>query len=282
MKQLQRITNIIPVLARADELSVERLAAAKKRLADELVDAGITWFTFEGSDGLEQAQQVLCVSNAATTDHDTIDASVLMSSGYVQPLVKTDLQSLVDNIFSPDGSAWLRHSAAIKGVEWWQQRQGGSLQLALARRRDLGVPMLATAHVGRDQQQDWGRIEVVDWARSLRRSLMVERLDSVSGQDALALLPRSSTLAMTKREQGQSRGQSNGRLAATVHQDPLGLLVMASDVKRTGRLALELLSSIGFIGCVAAWIIQPDWSRCPEFKNMPRWCLLSVQMLGAF
>lgn len=47
-----------------------------------------------------------------------MDASLLMSPDYVQPLVPTELSALVEQVFSPDGTSWLRHSAARKYLQW--------------------------------------------------------------------------------------------------------------------------------------------------------------------
>lgn len=43
-----------------------------------------------------------------------MDASILMSPDYVQPLVPSELQTLIEKLFDRDNMAWLRHSAARK------------------------------------------------------------------------------------------------------------------------------------------------------------------------
>lgn len=58
------------------------------------------------------------VTSAVSNDEDNMDASVLMSPDYVQPLVNSDLDFLVSRIFDPEGAAWLRHSAARKFLHW--------------------------------------------------------------------------------------------------------------------------------------------------------------------
>jgi hypothetical protein len=58
------------------------------------------------------------VSSTLGPDHDTMDASVLMSPDYVQPLLPSELTALVNQVFDPDSITWLRHSAAKKFVAW--------------------------------------------------------------------------------------------------------------------------------------------------------------------
>ncbi len=60
--------------------------------------------------------------DATGSDHDTMDASLLMSPDYVQPLIPTDLASLVSLVFSQDGASRLRHSAAKKYTQWRRAR----------------------------------------------------------------------------------------------------------------------------------------------------------------
>lgn len=59
---------------------------------------------------------VACVNGP---DYDNMDASLLMSSEYIQPLLPSELQSLVDQIFQPDIVAYLKHTSARKLVNWY-------------------------------------------------------------------------------------------------------------------------------------------------------------------
>lgn len=54
------------------------------------------------------------VSSAQSSDDDNMDASVLMSPDYVEPLVMSELRNLIDKIFDSDNISWLRHTAAKK------------------------------------------------------------------------------------------------------------------------------------------------------------------------
>lgn len=59
---------------------------------------------------------VACVNGP---DYDNMDASLLMSSGYVQPLIPSELQTLVDQLFQPEVIDYLRHTAAKKLTSWY-------------------------------------------------------------------------------------------------------------------------------------------------------------------
>ena len=47
-----------------------------------------------------------------------MDASLLMSPDYIQPLLPSELSLLVKHIFDKDNASWLRHSAAKKIIQW--------------------------------------------------------------------------------------------------------------------------------------------------------------------
>lgn len=51
-------------------------------------------------------------------DLDNMDASLLMSPEYVQPLLPSELSFLVEQMFDPDTVAYLRHTSARKSVAW--------------------------------------------------------------------------------------------------------------------------------------------------------------------
>lgn len=73
-----------------------------------------------GSQFIEKASSppftVACVNGP---DYDNMDASLLMSSEYIQPLLPSELQLLVDQIFQPEVVAYLRHTAAKKLTNWY-------------------------------------------------------------------------------------------------------------------------------------------------------------------
>ena len=55
-------------------------------------------------------------------DLDTMDASLLMSPEYIQPLLPSELSLLVEHIFDPETVAYLRHTSARKLMAWYSSR----------------------------------------------------------------------------------------------------------------------------------------------------------------
>lgn len=202
-----------------------------------------------------------------------MDASILMSSEYVQPLVPTDLTQLVDNVFSIDGSTQLRHLAALKCAQWCRKHhRDAHFQTALMHlnpNQSSLTPVLTVNPFSRRQR--WGPLEVSSWADCLRQSLEAEQIHH--------LHQRHSALEFWKRQRpsnqvrGRSSRSSRDRDQATadlIHQDPLGLLNTLSRIKRNGQLTVELLSSLGFAGCVAAWITRPERHCRPGIRLLSR------------
>lgn len=58
------------------------------------------------------------VTSTNGPDLDTMDASLLMSPEYIQPLLPSELSLLVEQIFDPETVAYLRHTSARKLVAW--------------------------------------------------------------------------------------------------------------------------------------------------------------------
>ncbi|KAL1913588.1 hypothetical protein Sste5344_000551 [Sporothrix stenoceras] len=129
LRLLSPLTNVVPVLARADALGTdEDVAEAKEKIARQLHEANIKPFVFTAPTASQEPALTLAsssglpqpyaVSSANGSDHDVMDASLLMSPDYVQPLVPTDLAALVEQVFCPDGISRLRHVAAQKFAKW--------------------------------------------------------------------------------------------------------------------------------------------------------------------
>ncbi|KAJ2997173.1 hypothetical protein NUW58_g735 [Xylaria curta] len=162
IRRLSHLTNVIPVLSRAELLSEEQTAACKRDIARQLGNAGIRPFTFTPTLALEKEETATpsipyTVSSATVSDYDTMDASLLMSPDYVQPLIPTDLAFLVEKIFSLDGAPLAPPVPDYPSAL-------ARLSVALARRPGL--------------QQDGGiaQAQVASWATELQRSLASEKL----------------------------------------------------------------------------------------------------------
>lgn len=71
----------------------------------------------ETGTALNTALPPYAVSSLPGADNE-MDASLLMSSDYVRPLIDSDLEHLIDRVFEPENAAWLRHLAAKKFLQW--------------------------------------------------------------------------------------------------------------------------------------------------------------------
>ncbi|QGI84385.1 hypothetical protein CEK25_011114 [Fusarium fujikuroi] len=238
IKRAQRMTNVIPVLTRVDELAPEEIKHIKQQVVKSLVDKDVDYFSFAGPDDSEETKCVYAVSTEAQPDYHTMDASTLMDSEYIPPLLPTDLGRLVDHVFSLDGSARLRHSAAVKCIQW---------------RRDHGDNLLQNALSS-------GAL-LYNWANNLRQSLQSERLYHLMEERAISNAVAKQSSLVHVPGNGKKKTQSKKRKAPQpTHQDPLGLLEMGGGLKQKGMLALEMVSSVGLVGLVASKIMHTGWS----------------------
>ncbi|KAG5925919.1 hypothetical protein E4U42_003826 [Claviceps africana] len=252
MKNLQVKTNVIPLLALADTLPIDRLASAKSDISQKLKVEDVDCFAFSMPDADLDHPFVYAVSSATRPDYDTLDASILMASDYQPPLFCTDLDSLITDVMSVDGSAWLRHSAASKAVNWLRQRGHGNsfASNALTYMQPYSRPSppkmrLMDIH---SNKRYWDRMDVCDWAEALRQSLCVERFDLLQRPPPVRMLDEHCSLVRT--DCGRPRLRRHRRPAGVFissNQDPLGLLELASRVQFGGKLTLEMLSTFVII-----------------------------------
>ncbi|KAF2007255.1 hypothetical protein P154DRAFT_592475 [Amniculicola lignicola CBS 123094] len=145
MQQLSSLTNVIPVIAKSDTLSAAEVIAVKTSILARLQSTPVKPFLFgkaldeallivqglsvaspsSGGSGTEPKEYPFhiatfpyAISSSPGPDTETMDASLLMSPDYVQPLLPSELTSLVTQVFDPESIAWLRHSAAKKFLAW--------------------------------------------------------------------------------------------------------------------------------------------------------------------
>ena len=131
--------------------SEEQLKDAKTAIRSSLEAAGVRTFTFrtgEAEDILRLANDTspFAISSALGEDTENMDASLLMSSGYVQPFVPSDLSHLVDRLFNPENIQWLRHCAVKQFLHWRRNHLGTSLELHKRELRELAIERLGHLH----------------------------------------------------------------------------------------------------------------------------------------
>lgn len=289
IRRLTLLTNVIPVLAHAELLSETETAACKQKTIREFQKAGIRPFTFTPITAQEHNAQAMpsipyTVSSATVSEHEIMDASILMSPDYVQPLIPTELTFLVERIFSLDGASWLRHSAAKKYLQWREQTPIGTghlyRPLAFPEPSNAwasGHPPLALARIPRhihNANNAAARLHVADWAADLQRSQAVnrrqyeallrseravwltEKLHECMQDGTLVAVRRTNEASM--REGRSKRSKRSQRFKTRRHQDPLGLLQVAADLKAKGWVALEVVGTLGVAGLLV-WISQHTW-----------------------
>ncbi|KAK3990577.1 hypothetical protein QBC44DRAFT_380472 [Cladorrhinum sp. PSN332] len=352
LRQIAPLTNVILLLAQSDLMSVDQITASKEQIHSQLKEANIRLFTFALPSSTytnspdPEKQGVYAISCATGSDHDNMDASLLMSPDYVQPLYFSELETLVNKVFSNHGASWLRHSAARKYVQW---RKGESQPARDSPRRSLSMassfshnsylplpnqvltpPMGPTSsyalaritdHTQREERL--AQVRLANWAADLQKSLAKEQAHYAAlarGERAIWLTERidecvkdgtlvpvsnplqgrgrrsSSNLGLQpshKHQQAARRGQQQQQQQVQFffnpkdmqrqqqqqqsHNDPLGLLEVAAELRHKGLIALEVLGSLSVLGGLAIWMTKNYVWHCQaagwvvgEWERM--WC----------
>lgn len=301
-------------------MSQEQIAASRQQISCQMNEAKINLFSFSTAptspSPLDPVKHGLyAISSATGSDHETMDASLLMSPDYVQPLVPTELATLVQHVFSQDGASWLRHSAARKYVQWRRSdttpRPTSSLfqpsfnfspphtqpTPQQARNQVLTPPMGATSsyaiaritdHTQREERL--AEVRFANWAADLQKSLaneraqyaalargeraiwLTEKLNECVQDGTLVPLPGRGRSRSTEgiRQQVTRKLREDATAAARAglgrkdgqamhHQDPLGLLQVAADLRHTSLIALEVVGSLGLVGGLMMWASKYYW-----------------------
>ncbi|RDW71047.1 hypothetical protein BP6252_07610 [Coleophoma cylindrospora] len=292
LRRLAPLTNIIPVIGHADKLSQDQILALKSTIRSELGAVGIRPFYFGVSpDSTEHATAPWAVSTANARDMETMDASLLMSPDYVQPLVSSELAVLVDQVFDQDNISWLRHSAAKKIIQWKNASSSTDRPQDLYRPLSLGSSVVSsqltattcattsyalariTDHTQREERL--AQIRLSNWAADLQRSIKNEQLrfEQVARNERAfwlterlgecvqdgTIVPLSQARQMSFPGDSSALTKRDGRrhdkhYGSLDPHDPLGLLQLNADLKKRGILTLQVVSSFGIIGGLAFWI----------------------------
>lgn len=122
IKTLSSLCNLVPVISKADQRSSEECNELQQQIAQALRKADVTPFALRKYGQINTAADEdftpFAVSCASSRDDENMDASLLMSSGYIEPLAPSELGSLVSTLFEPDMAGCLRHSASKKYIQW--------------------------------------------------------------------------------------------------------------------------------------------------------------------
>ncbi|OHF00586.1 heat shock protein [Colletotrichum orchidophilum] len=290
--RLEALTNVIPLIAQADTLTPEQIAAIKKHIAQQFAEAGLGLFSFDPSTTSVGEQHIYATSSKLASDTEVMDASLLMSSEYLQPLVPTDLSHLLESIFCVNGATWLRHAAAAKLLGWRTRHPGssnvsgfvskseGSTDMWLLRPRAGSLTPLAMSRAPNyaNCEERLCRVQLTNWAADLQRSLANEKRiqesraweqaatwsreawrdeSAASGGDGADMALMRTRGRGERRQSFRKRRHSTGsglNWGLARHQDPLGLLQLNADFRWQGWKTLEMVGGIGILGGLA-WLL---------------------------
>ncbi|KAI6246038.1 Septin [Erysiphe necator] len=302
MRRLSELTNIIPLIAQADKNSEKQISLMKEHLISELHSVNIKPFLFElNSNNLPklnntQTSAPFAISCKTSRDLETMDASLLMSPDYVQPLIDSELKSLISQIFERDSISWLRHAAAKKFILWRSSSNLSTIPQPLYQpltkinsSRILTAPVGATTsyalaritdHTQREERI--AQVRLANWAAELQRSLQNERsrFEKIARSErAVWLTERLGEcvqdgsivpLSQARREKkfnetnlstftkSKFYSQYSIKNEEINANDPLGLLNFNHKLKRKGWILVKTVSSLG-IASGLAYLAARTW-----------------------
>lgn len=133
LKRLADLTNVIPLIAHADNLSSEAIPLFKEHILSSLASAHVRPFLF-GKSTTELFPSSMqsdlaptppyAVSTSPSSDLESMETSLLMTPDYNPDLAPGDLAYLTQHLFDPDTTAWLRHLSARKFLQWRREQFG--------------------------------------------------------------------------------------------------------------------------------------------------------------
>ncbi|KAL8851600.1 MAG: hypothetical protein Q9221_003532 [Calogaya cf. arnoldii] len=286
LQRLSQITNVIPLVAQADTIAPESIGEVKSAISKELNHSGITTFTLGTDDSIKPPY---AVCSAPSNDEENMDASLLMSSDYIQPVLPSELSLVIDHLLQEDNVARLRHLSARKLVQSKTALRLFSLTtsgistastqpaLSFSTSQTLTSDALQPNFHPPDrlaeytrQEEKRAQIRLAKWANDLRRTMRDERAQF----EELQQLERTTWLSKKLEECQQDTTSLNDEkrmistdLAATAipfsltstSNDPLGLLRFDETLRRHGWQILQIVGTFGLFGA-AAWWIAREWS----------------------
>ena len=200
LKRLTAVTNVIVLIAKSDTMSPEETEVLRRSISEDLRIPGLNAFQLEGE---HTGQPPFTVCSAPSDDDDNMDASLLMSSDYLQPLIRSELGMLMEQIMDKDTASCLRHLSASKLVrarcESMPLTLSAPLQHGLSNPtsnqnptsanpsslpilQKIGSPTLnmspylqAKIADHTQQEEKLAQIRLAKWAADLQRSLQTER-----------------------------------------------------------------------------------------------------------
>ncbi|KAL2828134.1 hypothetical protein BJY01DRAFT_132871 [Aspergillus pseudoustus] len=292
IRKLSSWTNVIPVISKSDLLTEEQISDLKFAFYEKALAVSLKPFHLFGGASTDVDGPLFAISSAKSNDDSVMDASTLMSPDYVQPLITSELASLVERLFDRENMAWIRHSAAKKLAQrqrdLFARRQNPLQDSALSfSAGSYGIaPSYTLARISDYSRHEEKRaqIQLAKWASDLQQSLQNERERYTAlarGERAIWLTERlgecvvdGSLVPMTqtpgfcglripsekanggvlvRTQNGQSVGY---RIASISPLDPLGVVRWSEDLKQRGWAIVQIVGSFGVVGGLALWLAK--------------------------
>lgn len=292
IRQLGKFTNVVPVIAKSDQMASDQIADLKSAFRQQAQAAGVNLFLF-GDPSLAESDSFdtrvpFAVSSAKSNDDEVMDASTLMSPEYVQPLVPSELKLLVENLFDRDHLAWMRHSAAKKLA----QRQRAQLAVqpyipyspssSMVSTAPLSAPSTTTtassltpalagpldytlARIADYTQREerLAQVHLASWASDLQQSLQNERqrYEQLARDDRTAWLTEQLSECVVDGSLVPRPGYQPKTTGRAFHiqlspHDPLGVVWWTDDLKHRGWVIFQVVGGFGVVGGLAIWLAK--------------------------
>lgn len=327
LRRLSSLTNIIPIIGKSDTCSENDILDVKAGLRAALISAGVSFCTFQAlqHDGPSDVNirdktpsPPYVVSSALEDDSDVMDASLLMSPRYLQPLVPSELTELTQQLLEPDNISWLRHCAVKKFLTWRREHHATSLQphknelraLSLERQWQVLEDDLCSidsihadwSMVSRLGESDRSRLDyrrhidlsngssplrIAGWAQDLQRAMDAERrrLMQHGKSNQVVLHGEQNSLVTSEKirqkEHGGMRSAARAR-NMSYNQDPLGVLGLVEAWSKRGWTTLRVVGGCSIFATVAVWVIR-NWSDVAEsfgLRSEVRYQIPGYALLG--
>jgi len=272
-----------------DLLSEEKLSTLKEQVSSSFDTENIRPFFFNEPPAEPRAgsrTKPYVISSAPSKDDDNMDASVLMSPDYVQPLITSDLAYLVSKIFDPEGAAYLRHSAARKFLHWRRIASTSQTLHAASAPPSPSAPSSPSAlnrstttsiltapspsnspytlarlsdHAQREERL--AQLRLARWAADLQRSLANERARFAALEQAerhgwlhRRLDECEAGGALVRRDNYAVK--SPVVVAVPDRRDPLGLLEWDDRLRARAIVLAKIVGGGGVVGAVVLWVMR--------------------------
>ncbi|KAI9374522.1 hypothetical protein BJX61DRAFT_551236 [Aspergillus egyptiacus] len=291
ISRLSGWTNVIPVISKSDLLTSNQISSLKFAFREKSQAASLKPFQLFGDGASGTDTPPFAVSSAKSNDDSIMDASILMSPDYVQPLVPSELTPLVEKLFDHENMAWIRHSAAKKVAQRHKdllsQRQSSlpNSSLSFPTASSGLAPSYTMARISdySRHEEKRARIHLAKWASDLQQSLQNERdryAALARGERAVwlterlgecvvdgSLIPITQTPLYCKRAPSekanggtpvrtQNAQEVKYHIANISPLDPLGVVRWSEDLKQRGWVVVQIVGSFGVVGGLALWLAK--------------------------